>query len=383
MPAFVLGIGETPRLRHWPAGLSTLDILKEATQLALSDAGLKPRDIDGFALASFTADPDRAIDVAWRLGLSVNWLVQDTNGGAAGLNLLSHALAGLGQGAASRILLVAGDITSREAFHHRVTNYNSATRDHLTPLGYTGPGALFAMLTKRQMRKHDLVRTDYGHLAIAQRQHAAGNPLAAYRAPLTMDEYLNAPMVAEPLGRYDCVPTVAGASAIVIGADPVRETAASVQVLGLRQTFNYDHQEGDGLRTGIHLIAGQLWNDAGVRPADVDVASVYDDYPAMAYAQLSDLGLIPDGDIARFAREVIARHAFPVNTGGGLLSGGQPGCASGLHGIVEVARQLLARGGDRQVPHARIGVASGYGMALYRYCACAGAVVLARTNASS
>ena len=382
-PAFVLGIGETPRLRHWPASLSTLDVLKEATQLALSDAGLKPNDIDGFALASFTVDPDRAIDVAWRLGLSVKWLVQDTNGGAAGLNLLNHALAGLRQGSAARILLLAGDITSREAFLERVTTYNTATRDHLTPLGYTGPGALFAMLTKRQMRKYGLVRTDYGHLAIAQRHHAAGNPLAAYRAPLTMDEYLNAPMVAEPLGRFDCVPIVAGASALVLGADPGNEAAPAVRVLGLRQTFNHDHQEGDGLRTGIHLIAQQLWDDAGVAPSDVDVASVYDDYPAMAYAQLSDLGLIPDEDIARFAREVIARRAFAVNTGGGLLSGGQPGCASGLHGIIEVARQLLGRGGERQVPGARIGVASGYGMALYRYCACAGAVVLARADASS
>ena len=121
-PAFVLGIGETPRLRHWPASLSTLDVLKEATQLALSDAGLKPNDIDGFALASFTVDPDRAIDVAWRLGLSVKWLVQDTNGGAAGLNLLNHALAGLRQGSAARILLLAGDITSREAFHQRFSS---------------------------------------------------------------------------------------------------------------------------------------------------------------------------------------------------------------------------------------------------------------------
>ena len=96
-PAFVLGIGETPRLRHWPVDLSTLDVLKEAAQLALSDAGLTPNDIDGFALASFTVDPDRAIDVAWRLGLSVKWLVQDTNGGAAGLNLLNHALAVCGK----------------------------------------------------------------------------------------------------------------------------------------------------------------------------------------------------------------------------------------------------------------------------------------------
>jgi len=112
----------------------------------------------------------------------------------------------------------------------------------------------------------------------------------------------------------------------------------------------------------------------------MNLASVYDDYPAMAYAQLADLGLIPGDDIARFAREQMAPRRFPVNTGGGLLSCGQAGNASGLHGVVEVVRQLQGRGGDRQVADARLGVASGYGMALYRYCACAGAVVLARAG---
>jgi acetyl-CoA acetyltransferase len=112
----------------------------------------------------------------------------------------------------------------------------------------------------------------------------------------------------------------------------------------------------------------------------VNLASVYDDYPAMAYAQLADLGLVPGDDIARFARERIAARRFPVNTGGGLLSCGQAGNASGLHGVVEVVRQLQGRGGDRQVADARLGVASGYGMALYRYCACAGAVVLTRAE---
>jgi len=382
-PAFVLGIGETPRLRHWPERLSTLDLVKEATLLALGDSGLKPADIDGFALSSFSIDPDRAIDAAWRLGLTVNWLMQDSNGGVAGLNMLSHAAAAIEQGRASKVLIVAADITNRDAFVQRAKNYNSATRHHLAPLGYTAPAEVFAMLTKRQMRKYGLARTDYGHLAIAQRHYAAGNPLAAYRAPLTMDDYLNAPMVAEPLGRFDCVPIAAGASAIVVGAHPAsRAAAAPIEVRGLRQIFNFDHQEGDGLRTGIHIIAKQLWDDAGVGPSDIDVTSVYDDFPALAFAQLSDLGLIPGEDIARFAREAMAPRQFAVNTGGGLLSGGQAGCAAGLQGIVEIVRQLQHRGGDRQVPHAHIGVASGYGMVLYRYCACAGAVVLARSNES-
>jgi acetyl-CoA acetyltransferase len=381
LSTYIVGIGETARLRHPEPSQTTLTFMRDAALEAMRDAGLGLQDIDGFAVASFSLEPDRAVDVAWRLGLSVRWLLQDTNGGASAINMLNHAINGIKAGAASNILILAGDVTSPQDFVKRVMSYNSATRDHLAPLDYGGPNALFAMLTKRQMKKHGLAMADYGHLAIAQRQWAAGNPLAAYRTPLTMEDYLNAPLVADPLRRFDCVPVVAGASAVIISAAP-RPGAAGVpaRILAIRQSVNFDHQDGDGLQTGIRGVAAELWREAGVAPSDMNLASVYDDYPAMAYAQLADLGLIPDDDIARFARERIASRRFPVNTGGGLLSCGQAGNASGLHGVAEVVRQLQGRGGDRQVADAHLGVASGYGMALYRYCACAGAVVLARAG---
>jgi acetyl-CoA acetyltransferase len=381
--AFIVGIGETPRLRHPDVSLTAAVLMRDAVQLALVDSGLALQDIDGLAVASFTLEPDRAIDFAWRAGLTARWLLQDPNGGAAGLNMLSHAVAAIQTDAASNILIVAGDVSSPQTFRTRANNYNSATRDHLAPLGFGGPSASFAMLTKRQMRRFGLTREDYGHLAIAQRQAAMGNPLAAYRTPLTMDEYLNAPIVADPLGRFDCVPIVAGASALIVSGKARRraQVANAVRIVALRQSFNPDHQNGDGLETGIRNLAQNLWNAAGVSPSEIDVTSVYDDFPAMAYAQLADLGFVTGDDIARFARDRIASRTFAVNTGGGMLSAGQAGCAAGLQGIVEVVRQLQRRGGDRQVPGARLGVASAYGMVLYRYCACSGAVVLAREEA--
>src|SRR5262245_18041873 len=123
--------------------------------------------------------------------------------------MLGHAIRGIEAGAASNILVFAGDVSDRESFRQRVMTFNSATRDHLAPLQFGGPNALFALLTQRQMKASGLTRQDYGYLAIAQRQWAAGNPLAAYRTPLTMADYLDAPMVASPLGRFDCVPIVA------------------------------------------------------------------------------------------------------------------------------------------------------------------------------
>jgi acetyl-CoA acetyltransferase len=136
------------------------------------------------------------------------------------------------------------------------------------------------MLTLRQARKFGLQATDYGHLVITQRSWAARNPLAAYRTPLTMDEYLNAPMVAAPLRRFDCVPVVAGASALILSEKPHYGALGSpVRVRALRTSFNYDHQDGDGLQTGIRGIAADLWSAADMSLSDIDLASAYDDYP--------------------------------------------------------------------------------------------------------
>ena len=114
--------------------------------------------------------------------------------------------------------------------------------------GYGVPNGVYSLVTTREMNKYGITKPDYGHMAIAQRAWAANNPFAVYRARLTMDEYLAAPMVADPLTRYDCVPVVAGAQAIVIAhPDRCPRGRAPVQVRAIRHSFNYDNQEGDGL----------------------------------------------------------------------------------------------------------------------------------------
>src|SRR5260370_37008269 len=141
-----------------------------------------------------------------------------------------------------------------------------------------------------------------------------------------MEDYLAAPLVADPLSRYDCVPVVAGAQAIVI-ANPDRclDGRAPVRVRAHRASFNYDNQEGDGLQTGISTFAGELWRGAGVGPEDIDVASVYDDYPTMVFAPLNDLGMIPGNDLPPLARHNHGERPFPPKTRGGMRSALPPG----------------------------------------------------------
>ena len=375
MTVSIIGTGQSPYTRHPQPGTETSQVIARAVRSALREAGLTPGEVDGFAVSSFTINPDHAIDLAWRMGLRLSWLMQDTNGGASAGGMLQHAVRAIEAGDAKVIVLAAGDLMDGPAFSQLVAKYNRATQDHLAPLPMKGPNALFAMLTTRQMEALGLTREDYGHIVIAQREWAADNPGAVYRKALTMDEYLSAPAVATPLGRYDCVPPVTGADAVVLVADPGNGTPRA-KVLSVRASYNTDQQAGDGLETGLRACAQPGWEEAGIGPADVGLACVYDDYPSMVVAQLADLGILPaDDHPADFIKRRIATRELPVNTSGGQLSAGQAGAAGGMHGLVEAARQLMGTAGVRQIS-ARHAVVSGYGMVLYRYGACATMSVL-------
>ena len=380
VPAVIVAAAEAPYTRHPQPDETTPWFLAQAALRALEEAGVAPGVVDGLAVSSFSLAPDHAVDLAWRLGLSLRWIMQDTNGGASGINMLVHARRAVESGDAGTVLILAGDAQGPADIARRQAAFNRATAEHLAPIGYGGPNSLFAMLTVRQMRATGLQRRDYGSLAIAQRRWAGGNPGAVYRAPLTLEEYLQAPPVADPLCRYDCPPGVAGADALLV---TTQERAAPgdaphVAVSALECSFNHDQQDGDGLTPGHGVFADRLWAGASAGPMDIDVACVYDDYPAMVLAQLAALGFVPDGDLPRFVRETIDRRRWPLNPSGGMLSAGQGGAAGGLHGLVEAVRQLRGQGGQRQIAGARRALVTGYGMVLYRYGAAAGAAVLER-----
>jgi acetyl-CoA acetyltransferase len=370
--ARIIGTAETEYSRHPRADSTTASLLVSAARAALADADIEAKDVDGLGVSSFSLAPDGAIDLAFRLGLSLRWLMDARTGGASAIDMLQHARRAVEAGDARTIVLLAGDRLDPADFVRLVDEYNSATRDHLASIPTGGPNALFAMLTARHMAAHGLDRSVYGQVALAQRAWAAGNPNAAYRDSLTLDEYLDAPLVADPLSIYDCVPLVAGADAIVVAAS---EGAKGVRIRALLASHNHDHQDGDGYPTGLRMLRDALWTEAGTSPDDVDVVSVYDDYPVMTLVQLDDLGFAPDSDLRRLV-ERIATRTLPLNTSGGQLSAGQAGAAGGMHGLVEVVRQLRGEAGERQVAGARLGLVTGYGMVVYRHGACANAVVL-------
>src|SRR4249919_1785181 len=135
----IIAAAESPYTRHPAPGLTTPEVLADAARRALRDAGLEPGAIDGLGVASFTLGPDHAIDLAVALGLRLSWLMDGCTGGAAGIDMLQHALRAVEAGDASCVLLVAGDVFHPGAFARLVDEYNVATRDHLAPIPFGGP----------------------------------------------------------------------------------------------------------------------------------------------------------------------------------------------------------------------------------------------------
>src|SRR5262245_18775756 len=109
--AAIIGVGQSAYTRHPQPGQTVHGFMRDAVVAALGDAGIAADAIDGFAVASFSLAPDTAVDLAWRLGLSLTWLMQDTNGGSSAMNMLGHALRALETGAASAVFVLGGDAT--------------------------------------------------------------------------------------------------------------------------------------------------------------------------------------------------------------------------------------------------------------------------------
>src|SRR3954469_10078220 len=188
--AAIVGVGQSAYTRRPEPGQTALHFMRDAVVAALDDAGLDANDIQGMAVASFSLVPDAAVDLAWKLGLSLRWLAQGTKRGSPGMGMLRNGLRTEGAGAADVVLILGGDATGLAGYAKVAANYNTATQKHLSPLGHGGPNGFYAWAASRQIRKYGLEKSDYGHIAIAQREWAAKNPNAVYRAPLTMDEYL-------------------------------------------------------------------------------------------------------------------------------------------------------------------------------------------------
>jgi acetyl-CoA acetyltransferase len=238
------------------------------------------------------------------------------------------------------------------------------------------------LITDHYMRAYGADRSDFGRLVISQRANARDNPNALLgHKPLSLDEYLDARPIAPPIHLYDCVMPCAGAEAfLVMSEDRARSLGVPFAViLGAIERHNSFADDPVSYRGGWALDKDSLYAQAGVGTDAIDCVQTYDDYPVISFFQLEDLGFCAKGEAADFVRRTdlsTEGGQLAHNTSGGQLACGQAGAAGGFLPVVETLRQLTRQPLGRQVPDARIGLASGYGMINYDRAICCGAVIL-------
>lgn len=372
------GYGATDYIKRTERPL--LAFLAEAGRNALASSGLHKSDIDGLALCSFELPPDNAVTVSEQFGLSPSWTYLGTAGGAGAVASVLNAARAIEAGHASSVLCIAGDAYDVTGLFKLLDNFGRALSNYGTPHGFGGANGLFGIIQRKHMETYGTTRAQLGRISVDQRANAGCNPAALLREPLSLDDYLRARVIADPIHLYDCVLPCAGAEAVVVTtADRVRP-GTGVRIRSGYERHNYPEGEVSPLRGGWETYREALWRDAGLGPDDMDFVQAYDDYPIMVAIQLEDHGFCEKGEVGPFleSQRFTWDGTLPLNTGGGQLSCGQSGAGGGMIGLVEAVRQLRGEGGTRQIHDVQRGLVSGYGMIGYGHGLSSSSIVLER-----
>lgn len=347
---------------------------------ALDSAGLKPVDIDGFSVSSFTLFPDTAVGLTQHLGLCPRWLDHIPMGGASAGVALRRAARAVQAGDADIVACVAGDTNHIESFRQLLSSFSRFAMDASYPYGYGGPNASFALLTDRYMSEFGATREDFGRICVAQRENALKNPRAVMKKPLTMEQYLDARPISDPIALFDCVMPCAGAEAFLVMSEDEAERRGLpfARLAGAIERHNAHAEDPIQLRGGWTMDVDTLWEQADLAPSDMDLVQTYDDYPVISMMQIEDLGFCGKGEGPDFLRErdLTIAGDFPHNTSGGQLSAGQAGAAGGFIGMVEAIRQVTGQAEATQVADAEHALVSGFGMINFDRGLCSSAAIL-------
>ncbi len=361
---------------HW--------FLGRALHALIAGSGIAREQIDGLCLSSFSLAPDTAVGITQHMGLSTRWLDHVPTGGASGVVCLRRAARAVQCGDVEVVACIAADTNHVDSFRQTLGAFSNFARDATYPYGAGGPNSIFAMITANYMRQYGARREDFGRIAVSQRENALRNPNAMFKKPLTLDEYMAARPISEPLHLFDCVMPCAGAEAfLVMSEQRARDLGlAHVVIRGSIERHNAFAEDPIMVRGGWRKDRDDLYAQADLKPTDIDLIQTYDDYPVIVMMHFEDLGFCEKGEGPEFVRshDLTFAGSFPNNTSGGQLSAGQAGAAGGFLGMTETIRQLTGQAGERAVAGAEHGLVAGFGMVTYDRCLCTGAVILGRSE---
>jgi acetyl-CoA acetyltransferase len=366
-PATIVGVAQTDFSRD--SGRSVPRLAAEAIAGACADAGISPKQLDG--VIPFVLPPEGE-DIAGMFGLEqLRFNLAPRLGGATSVGALQAAAFALESGLATYVaIFVARNGASRGRAVKRAAAVmpGQQFRQALEwPQGMQAPGQWYSTICRRHMHEFGTTREQLGHVALTMRAHANLNPHAQMHSrELTMEQYLGARMIADPYHLFDCCLETDGAGAVILTtADRAGEsphTPIEVLAAATARASTPDDLFGrdDYFDTGLSRAAPAAFAAAGLAPADVDVAMIYDCFTFELLHQLEDAGFCERGESGPFveAGSIKLGGALPVNTHGGLLSEGHIG---GMNHVVEAVTQLRGDAGERQVAGAAVAAVTGWG----------------------
>ncbi len=231
----------------------------------------------------------------------------------------------------------------------------------------------FAAAGRQYMKEHGTKASTFAKISVKARRHAAENPFALFRTPVTEEEVLASPAIVAPLTRLQCCPPTCGAAAAVVCSEAFAKSHGldmRVQIAGQAMTSDVPgtFDQGDMMRlVGFDMArraADQVFEQTGIGPSDVDVVELHDCFTANELLTYEALGLTPPGTAERFVVEGDNTYGGRVvtNPSGGLLSKGHPLGATGLAQCTELVWHLRGEAGNRQVPGARVALQHNLGL---------------------
>lgn len=359
--AAVIGVGHSDWVGDWRrvrAGERPGDCYAYAASAfrnALADANMTRDQIDGLIVGPTTAY-ERMAEV---LCMNVRWGDQ-----ADAVLSVAQACMAIQSGAADVVALVYGNdqrsVGTQYGGPRAMGGDMFLSYVYHAPWGMTSQGALYALMFRRYAELYGITERDLGHVAVAQREGAARNRNAIQRKQISLDDYMAAPYITEPLRLFDyCLINDGGVALIIADADLAKKL--SPKPVYIEAVGRYDLNEGatsleprltEFYRPAQQAVAEQIFGQSGLAPADIDVLQVYDSFSVHVPLALEGYGYCKVGEAGRFMREegIGLGGKLPTNTGGGHLS---ESYMQGWNHQIECVRQLRGECGERQIEDCR------------------------------
>ena len=344
---------------------TSLSLAVEAYDIALADAGLERKDVDGIIQLSYGYDYDRFLEA---VGADVRYAYQGWSHGRFVAPMLQHAAMAVATGMAKAVAIVHGRRSKAygQTADHEMWRQGLGPHGESPAYGALGPAFGAAIAAQRYFHLYGGSNEDHAPIAMAFRKHAQLNPIAVRKDPMSRDDYLKSRWIIEPLRLFDCCQNNDGGACIIVtSAERARDLRKPPVYISGMQGVHAGRQLHNLTLPGLGVAQQDVfpyrptredlyaYEMAGVTQKDIDALITYDAFSPLVLFALERFGFCGPGEAREFVKDgrIELGGELPINTGGGLLSEGH---MIGWNLFIEAVRQLRHECGERQVKDAQV-----------------------------